>query len=195
MRDGRTVLLRPIKPEDEPLWLEMLRNCSEESIRYKLFQTLKDMPHEVRVRYCNIDYDREIAIVAELTEEGKRKIIGTARVGIDPDGRSGELAFLVADPWQGLGLGTKLVDYVIEICKERGLETIYAYIVPDNLKAIELMKKFGFTLKYIEEGVIKGTISLKEGAPPTIIEKPQEMLTKTAEAKKPASEAEAASTG
>ena len=162
MRDGRTVLLRPIKPEDEPLWLEMFQNCSEESIRYKLFQTLKHMPHEVRVRYCNIDYDREIAIVAELTENGKRKIIGTARVSIDPDGKSGELAFLVADPWQGLGLGTKLVDYVVEICKERGLETVYAFMVPDNLKAIELMKKFGFTLKYTEEGVIKGTLNLKE---------------------------------
>ncbi|MEM2250209.1 MAG: GNAT family N-acetyltransferase, partial [Candidatus Bathyarchaeia archaeon] len=112
--------------------------------------------------YCNIDYDREIAIVAELTENGKRKIIGTARVSIDPDGKSGELAFLVADPWQGLGLGTKLVDYVVEICKERGLETVYAFMVPDNLKAIELMKKFGFTLKYTEEGVIKGTLNLKE---------------------------------
>jgi acetyltransferase len=66
------------------------------------------MPHEVRVRYCNIDYGREIAIVAELTENGKRKIIGTARVSIELDGRTGEIAFLVADPWQGLGLGTNL---------------------------------------------------------------------------------------
>ncbi|MEM0057870.1 MAG: bifunctional acetate--CoA ligase family protein/GNAT family N-acetyltransferase [Candidatus Bathyarchaeia archaeon] len=176
MRDGRTVLLRPIKPEDEPLWLEMFQNCSEESIRYKLFQTLKHMPHEVRVRYCNIDYDREIAIVAELTENGKRKIIGTARVSIDPNGKSGELAFLVADPWQGLGLGTKLVDYVIEICRERGLETIYAIMVPDNLKAIELMKKFGFALKYTEEGVIKGTLNLKEEVPPpSSLEKSKEV--------------------
>ncbi|MDW8022612.1 MAG: bifunctional acetate--CoA ligase family protein/GNAT family N-acetyltransferase [Nitrososphaerota archaeon] len=188
MRDGRTVLLRPIKPEDEPLWLEMFQNCSEESIRYKLSQTLKHMPHEVRVRYCNIDYDREIAIVAELTENGKRKIIGTARVSLDPDGKSGELAFLVADPWQGLGLGTKLVDYVIEICRERGLETIYALMVPENLKAIELMKKFGFTLKYTEEGVIKGTLTLKEDVSLTSLEKLQEVVV---EAKKPASKEKA----
>ncbi|MEM0095398.1 MAG: bifunctional acetate--CoA ligase family protein/GNAT family N-acetyltransferase [Candidatus Bathyarchaeia archaeon] len=192
MRDGRTVLLRPIKPEDEPLWLEMFQNCSEESIRYKLFQTLKHMPHEVRVRYCNIDYDREIAIVAELTENGKRKIIGTARVSIDPDGKSGELAFLVADPWQGLGLGTKLVDYVIEICRERGLETVYAIMVPDNLKAVELMKKFGFTLRYTEEGVIKGTLKLKEETPLTPAGMPSEICE---EASKPAGkEAEMVST-
>ena len=162
LRDGRTVLLRPIKPEDEPLWLEMFKNCSEESIRYKLFQTLKHMPHEVRVRYCNIDYDREIAIVAELTENGKRKIIGTARVSIELDGKTGEIAFLVADPWQGLGLGTKLVDYVIEICKERGLESVYGVMLPENRKAIELMKNLGFQLKYMEDGTIRGTLNLKE---------------------------------
>lgn len=162
LRDGRTVLLRPIKPEDEPLWLEMFKNCSEESIRYKLFQTLKHMPHEVRVRYCNIDYDREIAIVAELTENGARKIIGTARVSIELDGKTGEIAFLVADPWQGLGLGTKLVDYVIEICKERGLETVYGIMLPENRKAIELMKNLGFQLKYMEDGTIRGTLNLKE---------------------------------
>ncbi|MBS7608766.1 GNAT family N-acetyltransferase, partial [Candidatus Bathyarchaeota archaeon] len=160
--------------------------------RYKLFQTLKHMPHEVRVRYCNIDYDREIAIVAELTENGKRKIIGTARVSIDPDGKSGELAFLVADPWQGLGLGTKLVDYVIEICRERGLETVYAIMVPDNLKAVELMKKFGFTLRYTEEGVIKGTLKLKEETPLTPAGMPSEICE---EASKPAGkEAEMVST-
>ncbi len=118
LRDGRTVLLRPIRPEDEPLWLEMFQNFSEESIRYRFFQIIKDTPHETRVRYCNIDYDREIAIVPELTEEGRRKILGVVRVSIEPDGKAGEIAFIVADPWQGLGLGTKLVDYAIEICKD-----------------------------------------------------------------------------
>lgn len=54
----------------------MFRNFSEESIRYRFFQIIKDTPHEVRVRYCNIDYNREIAIVAELTENGQRKILG-----------------------------------------------------------------------------------------------------------------------
>jgi acetyltransferase len=148
MRDGRTVLLRPIKPEDEPLWLEMFRNFSEESIRFRFFQIIKDTPHEVRVRYCNIDYDREIAIVAELTENGQRKILGVVRVSLEPDRKSGEIAFIVADPWQGLGLGTKMVDYTIEICKERGLETLYAIMLPDNHRAINLTKKMGFTLKY-----------------------------------------------
>jgi acetyltransferase len=162
LRNGRTVVLRPIKPEDEPLWLEMFQNFSEESIRYRFFQMIKDTPHEVRVRYCNIDYDREIAIVAELTEEGRRKILGVVRLSIDPDGKSGEIAVIVADPWQGLGLGTKMVDYMIEICKERGIETIYGIMLPENYKAINLMRKMGFTLKTMEDGTIKGILNLKE---------------------------------
>jgi acetyltransferase len=162
LRDGRTVLLRPIKSEDEPLWLEMFQNFSEESIRYRFFQIIKDTPHEVRVRYCNIDYDREIAIVPELTEEGRRKILGVVRVSIEPDGKTGEIAFIVADPWQGLGLGTKLVDYAIEICKEREIETLYAIILPDNYRAMNLMKKMGFTLSYMEDGNVKGILNLIE---------------------------------
>ncbi|MGQ9726867.1 MAG: GNAT family N-acetyltransferase, partial [Candidatus Bathycorpusculaceae bacterium] len=162
MRDGRTVLLRPIKPEDEPLWLEMFRNFSEESIRFRFFQIIKDTPHEVRVRYCNIDYDREIAIVAELTENGQRKILGVVRVSLEPDRKSGEIAFIVADPWQGLALGTKMVDYTIEICKEVGVETLYAIMLPDNHRAINLTKKMGFELKYQEDGTVKGILNLKE---------------------------------
>jgi acetyltransferase len=140
----------------------MFQNFSEESIRYRFFQIIKDTPHEVRVRYCNIDYDREIAIVPELTENGHRKILGVARVSIEPDGKAGEIAFIVADPWQGLGLGTKLVDYAIEICKDMKIETIYAIMLPDNHRAINLMKKMGFKITYIEDGTVKGILNLKE---------------------------------
>ncbi|HVP92363.1 MAG TPA: bifunctional acetate--CoA ligase family protein/GNAT family N-acetyltransferase [Acidobacteriota bacterium] len=162
LRDGRTVLLRPIKPEDEPLWLEMFQNFSEESIRYRFFQIIKDTPHEVRVRYCNIDYDREMAIVAELDESGHRKILGVVRVGLEPDRKSGEIAFIVADPWQGFGLGTKMVDHMIDVCKDMGVETLYAIMLPDNMRAINLMKKMGFTIKHVDDDTVKGTLSLKE---------------------------------
>ena len=98
LRDGRTVLLRLIKPEDEPLWLEMFQNFSEESVRYRFFHIIKDTPHEMRARYCNIDYDIEIGIVAELKEEGRSKILGVVRLIIESDGKKGEVAFIVADP-------------------------------------------------------------------------------------------------
>jgi acetyltransferase len=162
VRDGRTVMLRPIKPEDEPLWLEMFQNFSEESIRYRFFQVLKDTPHETRVRYCNIDYDREIAIVAELTENGHRNILGVTRVSIEPDGKKGEIAFIVADPWQGLGLGTKMIDYVLEICKDMKLETVYAIILQENYRAISMMKKMGFTIEYQNDDTATATLDLKK---------------------------------
>ncbi len=161
LRDGRTVLLRPIKPEDEPLWLEMFQNFSEQSIRYRFFQIIKDTPHETRVRYCNIDYDREIAIVPELTENGRKKILGVTRVSIEPDGKKGEIAFITADPWQGLGLGTKMIDYVLEICKDMRLETIYAIMLQDNYQAISLLKKMGFTIKYSDDGTTGATLDLR----------------------------------
>ena len=164
LRNGQEVLLRPIKPEDEPMWLEMFQSFSEESIRYRFFQMLKDTPHEVRVRYCNIDYDREIAIVAESSEDHKR-ILGVGRLSIEPDGKTGELAFIIGDKWQGQGLGTKMVDFVLEIAKEMRVETVYAIMLPDNRRALNLTKKMGFKLDYLSDGTVKGTLDLREEMP------------------------------
>lgn len=75
---------------------------------------------------------------------------------------TGEIAFIVADPWQGLGLGTKMVEYMIEICKDRRLETIYGIMLPDNRRAIRLMKKMGFTTKYLDDDTVKATLNLKK---------------------------------
>jgi acetyltransferase len=162
LRNGQEVLLRPIKPEDEPMWLEMFQSFSEESIRYRFFQLLKDTPHEVRVRYCNIDYDREIAIVTELEEKDHKRLLGVGRLSIEPDGKTGELAFIIGDQWQGQGLGTKVVDFVLEIAKEMHVETVYAIMLPDNRRALNLTKKMGFKLEYLTDGTVKGTLDLKE---------------------------------
>lgn len=161
LKNGKEILLRPIKPEDEPLWEEMFQSFSEESIRYRFFQILRDTSHEVRVRYCNIDYDREIAIVAEATENGQKKILGVARVSTEADGKTGEMAFIVSDYWQGFGLGTKMVDYVLDIAKDKGIESVYCIMLPDNYRALTLTKKMGFNLDYIDDDSVKGTVDLK----------------------------------
>ena len=162
LKNGQEVLLRPIKPEDEPMWLEMFQSFSEESIRYRFFQMLKDTPHEVRVRYCNVDYDREIAIVAEIVENGKRRILGVTRLSIEPDEKCGEMAFIVSDYWQGLGLGTKMVDYTLDIAKEKGIDGVYAIMLQDNYRALSLAKKMGFNIDYLSDGTVKATLNLKE---------------------------------
>jgi acetyltransferase len=164
LRDGRTVILRPIKPEDEPLWLEMFHNFSEESIHFRLFQTIiEPVAHEFSARYCNIDYDRELAIVVELEEEGKRKLLGVVRLNIETNENEGELSFIVADQWQGQGLGSKMVDYMIEICKDKKLEKIHAVMLPDNYRAIKLFKDMGFTIESLDDGTQKAMLDLKEG--------------------------------
>jgi len=114
------------------------------------------------VRYCNIDYDREIAIVVELDEKDHKRILGVGRLSIEPDGKTGELAFIIGDQWQGQGLGTKVVDFVLEIAKEMHIEVVYAIMLPDNRRALNLTKKMGFKHEYLVDSTVRGTLDLRE---------------------------------
>lgn len=159
LKDGTPVVLRPIKPEDETLHRELFQSLSEETMRFRFFQVIKDMPHETLTRYCNIDYDREIAIVAEMKKE-RRRIIGVARLILEPGRKRGEFAVVVGDPWQGLGLGSKLVDYIIEIGKDMGLETVGGDILSSNLKMIRLCTRKGFKIEPVDEDTVKAVLKL-----------------------------------
>ena len=161
-KNGKEALLRPIKTEDESMWLEMFQSFSEEAIRCRFCQLLKDTSHEVRVCYCNIDYDREITIVAELSEEDHKRILGVGGLSIESDGKTGELAFIIVDQWQGQGLGNKIVDFVLEIAKEMNVKTVYAMMLPDNRRALNLTKKMAFKLEYLGDSMVKGVLDLKE---------------------------------
>ncbi|MDW8021930.1 MAG: GNAT family N-acetyltransferase [Nitrososphaerota archaeon] len=155
LKDGTQVLLRPIRPEDEPLEAELLRNLSEETKRFRFFYLIKDITHDMLVRFCNIDYDREMAIIAEYTDSsGKRRNVGVGRLIMDPTRKRGEFAIVVADDFQGKGLGTKLVDMLIEVAEEKGLESIYGLVMPENIRMIELCRKLGFDIRYTPEEVI-----------------------------------------
>lgn len=89
-----------------------------------------------------------------------------AKISLEPDGKRGEIAFIVADPWQGLGLGAKIVDYAIEVAKDMGVETLYAIMLPDNSKAINLLENMGFTIRGQEDGTLKAVLNLKEEEKP-----------------------------
>ncbi len=153
LKDGTEVLLRPIKPEDEPLWLEMFKTFSEESVRFRFFRIIKDTPHEMRTRYCNIDYDREIGIVGEVTEKGKRRLLGVTRLIVEP-GRddTAEFALIVSDKWQRLGLGSEFLDYTIHIAKDKGLKKLYGIVMKDNIPMIKLCKEKKFTFSEGDPG-------------------------------------------
>jgi acetyltransferase len=145
--DGTNVTLRPIKPEDEPLWFDLLRSCSKESLYYRFRYFFHWETHEVASRYCYIDYDREIAIVAEVMEEERRKIIGVGRLVADPDHQNVEYAILIADAWQNRDLGKILTDFCLEVASKWNLKQVVAQTTTDNPRMIAVFQKRGFDMR------------------------------------------------
>jgi acetyltransferase len=88
--------------------------------------------------------------------------VGVVRLIVEPDEKTGEVAVIVTDRWQGLGLGTKMMDYIIEICKDKKLETVYGEVLKENYRMIDIMKIMGFTLENLDYETVKATLNLKE---------------------------------
>lgn len=160
LTDGTEVLLRPIKPEDEPLEHEMLMSLSEETLRERFFQAIKLITHEMHIRFCNIDYDREMAIVAETKNGERRRIIGIGRLIVEPDAMRGEFAVVVHDDFHGKGLGYKLVDMMVGIAQEKGLEECYAFVQADNNRMINVCRKLGCGIDALPDGLVRVSLLL-----------------------------------
>ncbi|MDM7914957.1 MAG: GNAT family N-acetyltransferase, partial [Candidatus Eisenbacteria bacterium] len=154
LKDGARVLLRPIRPEDEPMWKDLLSRCSAETIYARFRSAFQWRPHEIATRYCFIDYDREIALVAETDEGDQRRLAGVGRLIADPMHETVEYAVLVADAWQNRGLGGVLTDACFEIAKHWGLKRIVAETAPDNTRMISLFRNRGFHLVHDVEGEV-----------------------------------------
>jgi len=166
LADETKVLLRPIRPEDEPAEHEMLSSLSKETLRTRFFSTIKDISHEWLILFCNIDYDRHMAIVAEVEENGKKSMIGVARLIMNQDLTSGEVAVLVQDKFQGKHLGTKFVEVLIEIARERGLEDVRADVLTENESMLKVFRRLGFSTHRVPGGTSEAVLKLKEqGAP------------------------------
>jgi acetyltransferase len=112
-------------------------------------------------RVCNIDYEREIEIVAEVRNGSRRRFIGTARLNIEPDFESGQFGLLVHDDFQGKGLGYKLSDVLIGIAHEKGLSKFRAYIFTENKRMVKLVKKLGFTVEHLSGGLSRAEMKLR----------------------------------
>ncbi len=152
LSDGSTVTMRPIRPEDEPRWMEMLSSCSRESIYARFRGFIQWDVHPIAVRYCYIDYDRELAIVVETVEKGERKLAGVGRLVADPDLASADFAVLVADPWQGKGMGTLLTEYCVEIASHWGVQRILAETSTGNTRMRRVFERLGFGTTVQEDG-------------------------------------------
>ena len=161
MNDGAEILLRPIRPEDEPLEYELLTSVSAETLKGRFFQNIKNITHEMLTRLCNIDYEREVAIVAEVKEGQKKKLIGIGQLSIEPDYETGEFAVIVHDDYQVKGLGYKLSDMLIGIAQEKGLERFFGYVLTSNKKMLNLCRKLGFVVENMPDGLSKVELTLR----------------------------------
>lgn len=143
LRDGTEIMLRPVRPEDEPLLFELFGSLSERTETERFFSPIKDWTHQMLTRFCNIDYDREIVIVAEVREGQKRSIRGVSSLIVGA-GQTSEFAVLIHDDYQGRGLGWKLIDVLIGIGQEREIEEIHGTVLTDNIRMLALLKKLNF---------------------------------------------------
>jgi acetyltransferase len=151
LADGTPVVIRPIKPEDEPMWHELLASCSTQSIWFRFSYLFKQTTHEMATRYCFVDYDREIGLVAEVEENGERRLIGVGRLVADVNHETAEYAVIVVDRWHGHGLGGLLTDYSLEVAKRWGVKKVVAETSKDNARMLATFRNRGFTLNDEQE--------------------------------------------
>ncbi len=162
LRNGRTALLRPIRPEDEPLEAALVKNTSKESLYFRFFGYVPGIDHKMLARFTHIDYDREMAIVAIVEEKGEPQIIGVVRIVGDGWRESCEYAILVADAWHGNGLGGILTDYIIEIARAQGYKKITASFLKINGAMRRLFERKGFRIRAGEDESDWAELGIKE---------------------------------
>ena len=146
LRDGRSFLLRPIRPEDEPLIQDMLAHSTQEDIRLRFFAPLKQLTHEVAARMSQIDYHREMALVA-VAPAGDRlgdAIYGVVRIAADPDNEKAEYAVMVRSDLKGFGLGYLLMNEIITYARDRGIQEIFGEVLRENTTMLLMCEELGF---------------------------------------------------
>jgi acetyltransferase len=144
LRDGTRLRLRPIKPEDEPLLHDLIARMKPEDIRYRFFSPLKRVSHQLAARLSQIDYDREMALVA--VAEQSHEMLGVARFAADPDNRLAEYGVMVRSDWQGRGLGYLLMFRLIDVARARGIGELTGSVLRDNEAMLRMCRELGFSL-------------------------------------------------
>lgn len=163
LRPGMKILFRPIKPTDEAMMQELFYSLSEDSIYYRFFHRTQVMPHKKVQRFTTIDYQKEMAIVGVVEEYGREKIIAVGRYSLEPESNMAEVALLVHDDWQGRGIGTRLLKYLIQIAKGRKISGFKAQILADNRAPLHMAHKTGYTVETtLENGIFHVSFKFQE---------------------------------
>jgi acetyltransferase len=158
-KTGVKIFIRPIRPEDAPLLVELFESLSPRSIYLRFFYPMKRLPYSMLARLTQIDYDRHLALVALAESEANEKMLGVARVITGRNPRQAEFSVAVSDPWHGKGIGVALLQRCIFIAKERGIQRITGTILADNTQMLALGRKLGFSIKK-EKGIPEYELSI-----------------------------------
>ena len=150
--DGRTVTLRPIRPEDAEIEQEFVKCLSAESRYFRFMDTLRELTPKMLVRFTQIDYEREMAFIATIEEGGREVEIGVVRYITNPDGQTCEYALVVTDAWHRRGLGRRLMELLIEVARARGLKAMVGHVLSNNQAMLELCSDLGFVIGESPDG-------------------------------------------
>ena len=165
MKDGADVTIRPIRPEDEPRMVRFHESLSEQTVYFRYLESLQlpqRVAHERLTRICYIDYDREMALVAERRDpaSGFTEIIGVARLYRGAGTDEAEFAIVISDAVQGKGLGRQLMERLIDISKQEGIRRLNAEVHSENARMLTMCEEYGFSID-VEPGDPTATVELK----------------------------------
>jgi acetyltransferase len=161
-KDGSQVTIRPIKPEDVRMEQEFVKALSPESRYMRFMNTIREVSPAQLIRLTQIDYDREMAFVATIDEDGMEKELGVVRYATNPDGESCEFAIVVADDWQGKGLARRLMGTLIDTARSGGLRYMHGDFLAENSRMLAFVASLGFVLSAHPEdhGLKRGVLVL-----------------------------------
>ncbi len=148
MPDGVTLTIRPIRPEDAEIEREFVRNLSPQSRYFRFMQAVSELTQAMLVRFTQIDYDREMALIAvKDNDDGSETQVAVARYTVNPDKDSCDFALTVADDWQGRGIGSRLMRELMDVARSRGLTVIEGEVLGDNQNMLALMDRLEFGIR------------------------------------------------
>ena len=161
---GQQLLLRPIRPEDAPLHRQFLARVTPQDLYTRFFTAIRELPDADIAHLTQIDYDREMAFVAVVTDvTGAPQILGVARACADPDNLGAEFAVLVRSDLKGQGLGTLLLQKLIRYCRERGTRQLWGSVMTDNTAMLQLARRSGFQVRAVERNIEEIVLELQAG--------------------------------
>jgi acetyltransferase len=164
LKDGQFCLFRPILPEDEPLLRDFISQVTKEDLYYRYFSEINEFTHEDLANMTQIDYDREMAIVAVRQHQGHPEIIGVTRAISDADNIDAEFSVLVRSDLKGLGMGRRLLEKMIRYTRHHGLQQLNGITMPHNRGMITLARKLNFHVDIqLDDGIVSLKLPLQEG--------------------------------